>query len=177
MLIIDFINQWIKLARYSITFIDILKEFSLKYVVALYELIEEQVVNSIIHNIDDKFQAQLTQQMKDSINLVVNYGQNQQLIPAKAFALALKRFINRFLLIDSNIEGLDLSLYFLDFTLDLWTNDIGEELIEKLFPTCLLVSHTYDCYNFIIDEIEVFIQYICLFYYVSVFSLLMISVK
>src|SRR5204863_9340512 len=119
--------------------------------------IEEQVVNSIIHNIDDKFKAQLTQQMKDSINLVVNYGQNQQLIPAKAFALALKRFINRFLLIDSNIEGLDLSLYFLDFTLDLWTNDIKEELVENLFPDGLLVSHAYNCYIFIVDEIEVFI--------------------
>ena len=77
--------------------------------------------------------------MKDSINDIVDYHdseyQSQQLISAKAFALALKRFINRFLLIDSNnIEDLDLSLYFLDFTLDLWTNDIKEELVENLFP-------------------------------------------
>ncbi|GBC06772.1 hypothetical protein RclHR1_07030002 [Rhizophagus clarus] len=149
-LIIDFINQWLKLARYSITFIDILKEFSLKYVVALYELIEEQVVNSTIHNIDDKFKVPLTQQMKDSINNFVN----QQDVSFKAFALALKRFINRFLLIDSNIENLDLSIYFLDFTLELWTSDVPKETIKRSFPTDLLVSHAYNCYTFVVEEIE-----------------------
>src|SRR5206468_1071428 len=83
-LIIDFVNQWLKLARYNITLIDLLKEFSFKYVIALYELIEEQVANSRIHNIEGKFKVLLTQQMKDSVNSVINYGQNQQLIPAKA---------------------------------------------------------------------------------------------
>ncbi|RIA82687.1 hypothetical protein C1645_834979, partial [Glomus cerebriforme] len=40
------------------------------------------------------------------------------------------------------------------FTLDLWPSDIKQELVEKLFPTCLLVSHVYDFYNFIVNEIE-----------------------
>ena len=70
------------------------KEFSLKHTVALYELIEEQIANSMIHNIDDKFKVPLTQQMKDSINNVVDFydleSQNQQLISAKAFVLILK---------------------------------------------------------------------------------------
>ncbi|GBC04617.1 hypothetical protein RclHR1_05780008 [Rhizophagus clarus] len=153
-LILDLIEHWLKLARYSnVIFIDILKEFSLKHVVAFYELIEERVANSIIHNIEEKFKIPLTQQMKDSINNVINYNQNQQLIPAKTFAFALKRFIYRFLLVDFNIENENLNTYFLDFTLNLW-NDVNEESIEKLFPSCLLVSHAYNAYNFIIDEIE-----------------------
>ncbi|GBC04618.1 hypothetical protein RclHR1_05780009 [Rhizophagus clarus] len=152
--ILDFVNHWLKLESYNIKFIE---GFSLKHIVVFYELIEEQVANSIIHDIDEKFKIPLTQQTKDLINNIMNYydteNQNQQLIPAKVFAFALKRFIYRFLLIDSNIENLNLSIYLLDFTLNLW-NDVEEELVEKLFPTCLLVSHAYNCYNFIVSEIE-----------------------
>ncbi|CAB4443214.1 unnamed protein product [Rhizophagus irregularis] len=153
-LILNFINQWLKLESYNITFIE---GFSLKHIVVFYELIEEQIANSTIHSVDEKFKIPLTQQMKDSINEIMNYydteNQSQQLISAKAFAFALKRFIYRFLLIDSNIENLNLNIYLLDFTLNLW-NDVEEKLIEKLFPTYLLVSHAYNCYNFIVAEIE-----------------------
>ncbi|GBB88977.1 hypothetical protein RclHR1_01560013 [Rhizophagus clarus] len=131
----------------------------LKY--KLYELIEEQVADSTINNIDNKFKTPLTQQMKDSINNVIDYyyyldDQNKQLIPAKDFSLALKRFIYRFLLNDTGmkIHSNNLNVYFLNFTLDLWSSDIKEELIKKLFPTCLLVSHAYNTYYLIINEIE-----------------------
>ncbi|CAB4393294.1 unnamed protein product [Rhizophagus irregularis] len=156
-LILDLIDQWLKLMRYDITYADILKEFSLKHIISFYELIEEQVANSIIDKIDEKFKTPLTQQMKDSIKNIIDYddseNQNQQRIPAKAFAFALKRFIYRFLLVDFNIENLNLNTYFLDFTLNLWS-DVNEESVEKLFPTCLLVSHAYNSYNFIVEEIE-----------------------
>jgi hypothetical protein len=158
-LILDLVNQWLKLARYNVTSIKILKEFSLKHIIAFYELIEEQVANSVIHNIDDKFKIPLTQEIEDSINNIIDYydseDQKQQFIPAKAFVLALKRFIYRFLLIDSNIENMNINIYFLDFTLNLWTSDIKRELVKKLFPTCLLVSHAYNSYIFLLNEIEV----------------------
>ncbi|CAI2176442.1 10460_t:CDS:2, partial [Funneliformis geosporum] len=155
-LIIDFVNQWLKLARYDITYINIFNEFSLKYIVALYEIIEEQVTNLIIHDLEDKFKDSLTQLMKDSIDNCVNYlpEQESQLIPAEALTLSLKRFIYRFLLVESNIADLNLSMYFFDFTLDLWTSDIKQELVERLFPTCLLVSHAYDSYIYIVNEVE-----------------------
>ncbi|PKY27156.1 hypothetical protein RhiirB3_477801 [Rhizophagus irregularis] len=35
------------------------------------------------------------------------------------------------------------------FTLNLWTSDINRELIKKLFPTCLLVSHAYNSYVYL----------------------------
>ena len=77
----DFVNQWLKLARYNITSIDFLKEFSLNHVVEFYELIEEQVASSKIHDIDDKFKDPLTQLMKGSINDAIDYeDQNKQLI-------------------------------------------------------------------------------------------------
>ncbi|PKY36118.1 hypothetical protein RhiirB3_458069, partial [Rhizophagus irregularis] len=41
-LILDLIDQWLKLMRYDITYADILKEFSLKHIISFYELIEEQ---------------------------------------------------------------------------------------------------------------------------------------
>ncbi|GES72901.1 hypothetical protein GLOIN_2v193509 [Rhizophagus clarus] len=146
LLILDFVNRW---------------EFYLKHIIELYELIEEQVADSTINNIDNKFKTPLTQQMKDSINNVIDYyyyldDQNKQLIPAKDFSLALKRFIYRFLLNDTGmkIHSNNLNVYFLNFTLDLWSSDIKEELIKKLFPTCLLVSHAYNTYYLIINEIE-----------------------
>ena len=124
-----------------------------------YELIEEQVAKTKIHKIGDKFKDPLTQEMIDSINNAVDYydqkNQNEQLITAKEFAIALIRFIYRFLLIDSNMENLNLSEYFLNFTLGLWPEGIKEELVEKLFPTCLLVSHAYNSYNFVFDEMKV----------------------
>ncbi|PKY33175.1 hypothetical protein RhiirB3_494069 [Rhizophagus irregularis] len=157
-LILDLVNQWLKLARYNITYTDIFKEFSLKHIIAFYELIEEQVANSVIHDIDEKLKISLTQQIMDSINNIIDYddseNQNQQLIPAKAFVLALKRFIYRFLLIDSGVENMGLYIYFLDFTLNLWTSDMKRELVKKLFPTCLLVSHAYSSYVYLLNEIE-----------------------
>ncbi|PKY48629.1 hypothetical protein RhiirA4_525636 [Rhizophagus irregularis] len=157
-LILNLVNQWLKLARYNVTYTDIFKEFSLKHIIAFYELIEEHVANSVIRDIDDKFKIPLTQYIMDSINNIIDYhnseDQNQQLIPAKAFVLALKRFIYRYLLIDSNIENMSLHIYFLDFTLNLWISNIKEELIKELFPTCLLVSHAYNSYVYLLDEIE-----------------------
>ncbi|CAG8447715.1 5561_t:CDS:2 [Funneliformis mosseae] len=159
-LIVDFVNQWLKLARYDITYINIFNEFSLKYIVSLYEIIEDQVANPIIHNVEDKFKVSLTELMKNSINNCVNYlpEKESQLIPAETFTLALKRFIYRFLLVESNIEDLKISMYFLDFTLDLWTSDIKQELIVRLFPTDLLVSHAYDSYIYIINEVELALE-------------------
>ncbi|GBC14826.2 hypothetical protein GLOIN_2v432849 [Rhizophagus irregularis DAOM 181602=DAOM 197198] len=155
-LILNLVNQWLKLARYNVTYTDIFKEFSLKHIIAFYELIEEHVANSVICDIDDKFKIPLTQYIMDSINNIIDYhnSENQQLIPAKAFVLALKRFIYRYLLIDSNIENMSLHIYFLDFTLNLWISNIKEELIKELFPTCLLVSHAYNSYVYLLDEIE-----------------------
>ncbi|RGB41967.1 hypothetical protein C1646_810360 [Rhizophagus diaphanus] len=158
-LIEDFIRQWSKLSRFNMMLTDICEEFSefsLKHIIELYELIEQQdadLFNNTI--IDDKFKIPLGEQMKESINDYIDYyNQSESKISAKAFALALRRFIYRFLSIDSNIENLNLTNYFLDFTLNLWPNYIKEELVEKLFPTCLLVSHAYSCYNFINEEIE-----------------------
>jgi hypothetical protein len=158
-LIENFVKQWLKLSRYNMILTDICEEFSefsLKHVIELYELIEERDANSIIYKIDDKFKIPLDEQMKESINNCIDYyDQEKFLISAEIFALALKRFIYRYLLIDSNIENTNLTEYFLDFTLNLWPSHIKEELVEKLFPTCLLVSHAYSCYIFIYDEIEV----------------------
>ncbi|CAG8465174.1 181_t:CDS:2 [Funneliformis mosseae] len=59
--IIEFINRWLKLANLTNlerlsninnAFIEIFEEFSLKHIVVLYELIEEQVANSIIDKIE-----------------------------------------------------------------------------------------------------------------------------
>jgi hypothetical protein len=156
MSIIDFVNQWLKLAKLDTEKYKIFRDFSLKYIVELYELTEEQNVNSMIHDIDDKFKVILTQQMKKSINNFIDYyDQDDELIPATTFILAIKRFIYRFLSIDTNIENVKLNIYFLDFTLNLWPDYIKKDLVEKLFPNCLLVSHTYNCYTFILDEIEV----------------------
>ncbi|CAB5202109.1 unnamed protein product [Rhizophagus irregularis] len=158
MLIMDFVNQWLKLAKLDTSKYKIFSDFSLKHIVELYELIEEQNVNnSIIHNINDKFKVTLSQQMKKSINNFIDYfDQDDDLIPATEFLLALKRFIYRFLSIDTttNIENINLNIFFLDFTLNLWPDYIKKDLIENLFPNCLLVSHTYNCYIYIINEIE-----------------------
>src|SRR5581483_2348357 len=108
----DFVNKGLKLGRYKIDSIDMLHEFYLSHIVEFYELIEQQVASEKIHDIDNKFKVPLTQGMKDSINNVIDYynseDQNNRLISAKEFALALKRFIYRFLLVDSNIEDLKL---------------------------------------------------------------------
>ncbi|CAG8623037.1 11993_t:CDS:2 [Funneliformis mosseae] len=48
----------------------------------------------------------------------------------------------------------NLSLYFLDFGLGLWDNDIKEEVVNQSFPTCLLASNTNYTYAFIVNEIK-----------------------
>ncbi|GBB99412.1 hypothetical protein RclHR1_03510006 [Rhizophagus clarus] len=162
MLIKDFIQQWLKLSRYNIELTEICEEFSefsLKHIIELYELIEEHDANSIeaiMYKIGDKFKIPLEEHMKESINDCIDYyNQSELLISAEAFALALKRFIYRYLLIDSNnIENLNLTKYFWNFTLNLWPNYIEEELVKKLFPDCLLVSHAYSSYIYIADKIK-----------------------
>jgi len=168
----EFIGPWLKLAELTRSssmneeFMKIFKEFSLKHIIELYELIEQHVSNTIINDIDDKFNIPLTQSMEESINNCVNYGQRnqQQLIPAKQFVIALKKFAYRFLLVDSNIANFNLDLYFLDFTLGLWKSDI-EELVKKLFPTCLLVSNTRSSCEFIVKMIKMINVCIYIFFF------------
>ncbi|RIB04310.1 hypothetical protein C2G38_2222712 [Gigaspora rosea] len=169
-LIKDFIDQWIQLSN-SIeinNFRSILNvELRLKHIVALYELIEDQVANIGISYINDKFKELLDEIMKkeilDSINIdqqqiIIDNSQQTQ-IPAEAFVIALKRYMQRFLCIDTNIKvDVPLHIYLSDMSLNLWPNEIKETLVEEMFPQSLLVKNTYEAYKFVKEKIQVSAQ-------------------
>ncbi|CAG8629049.1 8760_t:CDS:2 [Rhizophagus irregularis] len=157
----EYISQWMKLSSLSehAGFSRILNvDLRLKHLVALYEFVEDQVANIKIKYIHEKYRAPLSPDMKTAINKSVDFEQQttkkEQLIPAEAFALALKRFMLRFLTLENQKEMEPLYVYLQDSSLNFWPPNIPENLIDNLFPESLLVANTYDAYEFTINKIE-----------------------
>ncbi|RIB28541.1 hypothetical protein C2G38_2028448 [Gigaspora rosea] len=166
-LVEEYVNQWIKLSNLftNESFNNLLKiGLKLCHLVSLYEIVEEQVANGIIKYIDDKYKSPLTLELEQEIitSLDFELGRRQFLefefemtkIPAEDFVSALKRFMLRFLSVDSNKDNEPLSLYFGDPTLNLWASWINEEVIDNCFPENLLVKHIYEAFMFISSKIE-----------------------
>jgi hypothetical protein len=159
----DYVLQWMKLSSlYEHTgFSKILNiDLQLKHLVSLYELVEEQVANVKIKYIHEKYRASLSADMEATILQSVDF-ENQTttimkgIIPAEAFALALKRFMLRFLTLENQKEMEPLYVYLRDSSLNFWPSTIPEKCINELFPENLLVANTYKAYEFTINQIEV----------------------
>ncbi|GES90916.1 hypothetical protein GLOIN_2v1785271 [Rhizophagus clarus] len=156
----DYVSQWMKLSSLSEHegFAKILNvNLRLKHLVSLYELVEEQVADIKIRYIHEKYKENLSADMEKAIINSVDFEQQttmKKAIPAEAFALALKRFMLRFLTLENQKEKDPLSVYLQDSTLNFWPSTISEELIDELFPENLFVANTYYAYAFTMNKIE-----------------------
>ncbi|CAG8471421.1 4168_t:CDS:2, partial [Rhizophagus irregularis] len=156
----DYVSRWMKLSSLYAhegfaRFLNI--DLRLKHLVALYEFVEEQVANLKIKYIHDKYKAQLSTEMRNAIIKSVDFEQQtttKEMISAEAFALALKRFMLRFLTLENQKEMEPLYVYLTDNSLNFWPSTIPEKRIEALFPEILLVANTYDAYDFTMRRIE-----------------------
>ncbi|PKC70591.1 hypothetical protein RhiirA1_439366 [Rhizophagus irregularis] len=156
----DYVSRWMKLSSLYAhegfaRFLNI--DLRLKHLVALYEFVEEQVANLKIKYIHDKYKAPLSTEMRNAIIKSVDFEQQtttKEMIPAEAFALALKRFMLRFLTLENQKEMEPLYVYLTDNSLNFWPSTIPEKRIEALFPEILLVANTYDAYDFTMRRIE-----------------------
>ncbi|CAG8439539.1 3367_t:CDS:10 [Acaulospora colombiana] len=155
----EYISKWASLSEISenVRFNNLLNaELKLKHLVGLYELIEEQVANASVRFIPDKYKEKLPQRIKDSLNEIIDYSvpSLQDLLPADASALALKRFMYRFLQGETIKETFPLNVYFSEESLYLWPLSVPQKLIDDRFPDELLVAHAYSAYEFITEQIE-----------------------
>jgi hypothetical protein len=157
----EFVLQWMKLSSLyeHRGFSKILDtDLRLKHLVSLYELIEEQVADVKIRYIHDKYKEKLSTDMETAIMKSLDLEQQtttKKVIPAEAFALALKRFMLRFLTSENQKEKEPLYVYLQDGSLNFWPSTVPEELIDELFPENLLLANTYDAYTFTMNKIEV----------------------
>ncbi|CAG8439660.1 11533_t:CDS:10 [Acaulospora colombiana] len=173
-LVNEYVNQWMKLSNLidNESFCNLLNVgLKLKQLVALYELVEEQVANGVIKYINDKYKEPLTPELEHEINMALDFqpiyqeedddtllpiaNDEPKKIPAEYFSSALKRFMFRFLNENSSKEKDPLSIYFTDMTLNLWSSGVKEEMVDNFFPDSLLVAHVYETYVFINDRLEV----------------------
>ncbi|GBB91806.1 hypothetical protein RclHR1_01920010 [Rhizophagus clarus] len=158
----DYILQWVKLSSLNehAGFSKILNiDLRLKHLVSLYELVEEQVANTKIKYIHEKYKASLSEDMEAKILQSVDFEIQttttmKGIIPAEAFTLALKRFMLRFLTLEDQKETEPLYVYLQDNSLNFWSSTIEEKCINELFPKNLLVANTYETYEFIMKQIE-----------------------
>ncbi|CAG8477178.1 1481_t:CDS:10, partial [Racocetra fulgida] len=181
-LISEFVKQWAKLSVLvdNELFMNILKvDLRLKHVVALYELIEEQVANKVITYVDDKYAEPLTSDLEKDISdaldfditndvdseetdlkpmdddsLIVEENKKVKKIPAEAFASTLKRFIFRYLMKESIKEDHPMWAYLKDGSLNLWSAQISEELVDDFFPESLMTCHSFEAYRFVFEKVE-----------------------
>ncbi|CAG8443124.1 10027_t:CDS:10 [Scutellospora calospora] len=103
-------------------------------------------------------EIKLEPSMENEIIDAIDFDQKstqQQKLPAEAFTIALKRFMQRFLSAENNNSKHSLNTYLTDMTLSLWPSDIDEELVDEMFPNSLLVEHVYEAYKVAISRIEV----------------------
>ncbi|CAG8708257.1 22985_t:CDS:2 [Rhizophagus irregularis] len=132
-------------------------DLRLKHLVSLYELVEEQVADVKIKYIHEKYQEKLSTDMEVAITESIGFEQKtttKKVIQAETFALALKRFMLRFLTLENQKETDPLKIYLQDGSLNFWPSTVPEELVDKLFPENLLVANTYDAYTFTMKKIE-----------------------
>ena len=143
----EFIKQWIQLSKLTenARFNNILSyELQLKHIVSLYEIIEEQVADIMIQFIDKKFKESLTDDMKGDLD---STGGNKEKIPADAFIITMERFIQRILQVESDKEAHQLHIYMTDMRLNLWSNNVIEEVLDERFPYSLLVPILFALMN------------------------------
>jgi hypothetical protein len=160
----DYVKQWIKLSSLikNAGFSKFLnKDLRLKHLVALYELFEEQVADRKIKYIHEKYKSPLSKDMEAAILRSVDFEQltaAKELIPAEAFALALKRFMLRCLTLDNRNEVEPLYIYLQESSLNFWPSTVSEERVDDLFPENLAVANTFAAYEFIMKNIEVIVE-------------------
>ncbi|CAJ0766969.1 13664_t:CDS:10 [Entrophospora sp. SA101] len=162
MLIKEFVENWMKLSSLleNKTFSKLLKsELRLRHVIALYELIEEQVSIKMVQYIDNKYKVPIDEETKEIIIKFVKFDQfsiQEKKLPAEDFIIALRRFMYRTLLGELNNENENLVYYFTEISLNLWPNHIKEELISELFPDEFLMCNIYCIYEYIVNEFEMY---------------------
>ncbi|CAJ0844967.1 5026_t:CDS:2, partial [Entrophospora sp. SA101] len=158
----EFVENWMKLSSLleNKTFSKLLKsELRLRHVIALYELIEEQVSIKMVQYIDNKYKVPIDEETKEIIIKFVKFDQfsiQEKKLPAEDFIIALRRFMYRTLLGELNNENENLVYYFTEISLNLWPNHIKEELISELFPDEFLMCNIYCIYEYIVNEFEMY---------------------
>ncbi|PKK63584.1 hypothetical protein RhiirC2_758070 [Rhizophagus irregularis] len=68
----------------------------------------------------------------------------------------MKRFIQRVLQIENDKENHRLYDYFTDMSLNLWNNNVIEEILDDKFPNTLLVANSFTAYEYIMQKKETF---------------------
>ncbi|CAG8641820.1 23253_t:CDS:2 [Dentiscutata erythropus] len=169
-LISDYIKKWMKLSEMNKdnnSSYELLTRtrLQLKHIVALYELVEEHIADIVAEFIPSKYQAELDESIMQVITESIDFEESalekSAKIPSKAFLIALKRLIVRYLSTDNEIikENIPLSIYLVDdMSLGCWPDYVSVNVIETKFPTTLLTSHIYDAYMFIKKKIHVIDQ-------------------
>ncbi|CAG8460377.1 17990_t:CDS:10, partial [Racocetra fulgida] len=161
-LITDYIENWMKLTvlKESNSSYRLLSRagLQLKHIVALYELVEEHVADVVATCIHHKYKAKLEDSLKREISKAIGFETSKQeqandvksCIPAGVFAIALKRFIVRYLTTSENInESVNLADYMVeDEGLECWPDWADKKVIKNKFPLSLLVSHTFETYQY-----------------------------
>ena len=156
----DYVLQWMKLSSLYERggFSKILNaDLRLKHLVSLYELVEERVADVKIRYIHEKYNEKLSTDMEAAILKAIEVGQQtttEKAIPAEAFALALKRFMLRFLTSENQKEKEPLYVYLQDDSLNFWPSTVPEKLIDELFPENLLVANTFEAYMFTVNTMK-----------------------
>ncbi|CAG8479091.1 963_t:CDS:10 [Gigaspora margarita] len=130
-----------------------------KYADLLTSDLEKIISDALDFDITDDMDSEESnlQQMDDDNVIVEENKENKKKvkkIPAEVFAGAIKRFILRFLLKELIKEDHPMSVYFTDYSLNLWPAQISEELIDEFFPLSLMVCHAFEAYRFVSEKIE-----------------------
>ncbi|CAG8468220.1 46_t:CDS:10, partial [Acaulospora colombiana] len=164
--ITDYLDKWVRLSalKENDQFYRIINGLKLKHVVSLYELVEEKVADVEIEFLPEKYKAKLGKPLQDEITAGVDFEQshgiggsnNRKLrIPHDAFAIALKRFMFRYLSSEMFSEKEKLSDYLAGETIiDCWQSFVSEDVIRDKFPKSLLIANIYEAYRYTIKQIQ-----------------------
>ncbi|CAG8452161.1 3664_t:CDS:10, partial [Acaulospora colombiana] len=164
--ITDYIDKWMKLVvlKENDRFHRMINGLRLKHVVSLYEFVEEKVADEEIEYLSEKYKAKLTKQLQDEIIDCVDFEQSYGIggsdirklrIPHDAFAIALKRFMFRYLLSEIITEKYNLADYLAgEILIDCWPSFVPDDVIRDKFPKFLLVANIYEAYRYTIKQIQ-----------------------
>ncbi|CAG8665995.1 28125_t:CDS:2 [Gigaspora margarita] len=127
-------------------------DLRLKHLISLYERVERAMTYTF-DNIDVKYKEPLSQRMERRIINVIDFENRfQNRISACELLTALKRFLVRYLMVESltSIPTSDeLTNYIIDENFGCWPSNNSLEIANNLFPSAIRVDQTFSVYELI----------------------------
>lgn len=155
MTILEYCRQWLRLSTLDSPMLrkTVIGILQLKHVLGLYECVEDIVSDISVDFVPERYSCHVPREvLADFLDMVkrpVASAKPERVLPIETYAIALKRFIQRYLTQDGTISPDHPVAYYLEGSSRCWPGGTfgANEDVDGLFPDSLLVKHVIGAFK------------------------------